>query len=56
MPASSNSWADPGDDYLIALAGAERAVLVSGDKHLLDRAERLPVLSAAQFLNLLESR
>jgi putative PIN family toxin of toxin-antitoxin system len=48
--------ADPGDDYLIALAEAERAVLVSGDKHLLDLADALPVLSAAQFLKLLEKR
>jgi putative PIN family toxin of toxin-antitoxin system len=48
--------ADPGDDYLVALAQAERAALVSGDKHLLDLADRLPVLSATQFLKLLEDR
>jgi predicted nucleic acid-binding protein len=48
--------AEAGDDYLIALAEAERAVLVSGDKHLLDLADHVPVLSAAQFLNLLEKR
>lgn len=46
---------DPGDDYLIALAAAERAPLVSGDKHLLDLADRLPVLSPADFLDLLKS-
>jgi uncharacterized protein len=28
--------ADPDDDYLIALAQNEKAMLVSGDKHLLD--------------------
>ena len=41
--------ADPGDDYLIALAASERAILVSGDKHLLDLASEIPVLSPAQF-------
>lgn len=44
---------DPGDDYLIALAMAERAVLVSGDKHLLGRAEDLPIFSPVGFLDLL---
>jgi uncharacterized protein len=43
--------ADPGDDYLIALAQAQRAVLVSGDKHLLALADELPVLPAAEFLS-----
>lgn len=28
--------ADPDDDYLIALAQSQKAMLVSGDKHLLD--------------------
>lgn len=28
--------ADPADDYLIALACSQNAILVSGDKHLLD--------------------
>ena len=41
--------ADPGDDYLIALAASMRAILVSGDKDLLDLAEEIPVLSPAQF-------
>jgi uncharacterized protein len=48
--------ADPGDDYLLALAAAERTMLVSGDKHLLSLAERLPILSPARFLELVESR
>lgn len=43
--------ADPGDDYLIALAEAERAALVSGDRHLLDLADRLPVWSPRDFLD-----
>lgn len=42
---------DQGDDYLIALAHARRAALVSGDKHLLALAGKLPVFSAAQFLS-----
>jgi uncharacterized protein len=46
---------DPGDDYLIALAERERAALVSGDKHLLKLAGRLPVFSAREFLELLGS-
>ena len=45
--------ADHGDDYLIALAARERAALVSGDKHLLDLADRLPIYPARRFLDLL---
>ena len=45
---------DPGDDYLIALAEAEHAVLVSGDQHLLGLAQGLPILSPVDFLRLLE--
>jgi predicted nucleic acid-binding protein len=45
---------DPGDDYLIALAAAERAALVSGDQHLLSLAALLPVFSPADLLGLLE--
>jgi uncharacterized protein len=41
---------DPGDDYLIALASSASALLVSGDKHLLDLAKTLPILSPARFL------
>ncbi|HEY5266754.1 MAG TPA: putative toxin-antitoxin system toxin component, PIN family [Acidimicrobiales bacterium] len=41
---------DPDDDYLIALAAATRSVIVSGDHHLLDLADRLPVHSPATFL------
>jgi uncharacterized protein len=42
--------ADPDDDYLIALARGQNAVLVSGDRHLLDLADRAPILSPADFL------
>jgi putative PIN family toxin of toxin-antitoxin system len=45
---------DPGDDYIIALAQSARAVIVSGDRHLLGLAGRLPVFSPAQFLDELE--
>jgi putative PIN family toxin of toxin-antitoxin system len=49
---------DPGDDYLLALAAAEDALLVSGDEHLLSLegslAGRLPIHSPAAFLELLE--
>ena len=47
--------ADSGDDYLIALAAAERAVLVSGDGHLTALAGRIPVRTPAEFLAELES-
>jgi predicted nucleic acid-binding protein len=45
---------DPGDDYLIALAASERALLVSGDGHLLDLREQIPVYSPREFLKLLD--
>lgn len=41
---------DPGDDYLIALAASCRAILVSGDRHLLDLRDEIPVESPSQFL------
>ena len=46
--------ADPGDDYLIALAVSERAVLVSGDRHLLAIARDMPIHAPADFLAQLE--
>lgn len=46
--------ADPNDDYLVALAAAERAVIVSGDRHLTVLADRLPVRTPAEFLVVLE--
>lgn len=45
---------DPGDDYLIALAEAERALLVSGDRHILGLSERFPIEDPRGFLELLE--
>jgi uncharacterized protein len=47
--------ADPKDDYLVALAAAARAVIVSGDTHLTDLADRIPVRSPAAFLAELEA-
>jgi putative PIN family toxin of toxin-antitoxin system len=44
---------DPDDDYLIALAETTRAVIVSGDAHLLSVAEQIPVFTPAAFLALL---
>ena len=41
---------DPGGDYLIALAAASRAVIVSGDRHLVDLGDDLPVYAPAAFL------
>ena len=40
---------DPGDDYLVALAAAERAVLVSSDVHLTSLASGMPVRTPADF-------
>ena len=48
--------ADPGDDYLLALAEGERAVLVSGDRHLLDLADDLPIRTARGWLEELGGR
>lgn len=44
---------DPDDDYLIALASAERAALVSGDRHLLALDHEIPVFSPRAFEDLL---
>ncbi len=41
--------ADPGDDYLLSLAEQERAVLVSGDQHLLALKKELPVRTPREF-------
>ena len=47
--------ADSGDDYLIALAESERAVLVSGDRHLLDLSREFPIRTPRQFANSLNA-
>jgi putative PIN family toxin of toxin-antitoxin system len=50
------SSSDPNDDYLVALAGKSRSVLVSGDRDLLALSERIPVYSPSDFLRLIEVR
>lgn len=46
---------DADDDYLLSLAARETAVLVTGDKDLLDIAKKgFPIYSPRQFLDLLE--
>jgi predicted nucleic acid-binding protein len=42
--------AEPGDDYLVGLAESERAILVSGDQHVLALADQLPIQTARMFL------
>ncbi len=44
---------DPGDDYLVVLAAEARAVLVSGDDHLLSLSKEIPVYSPVEFLRIL---
>jgi putative PIN family toxin of toxin-antitoxin system len=44
---------DPDDNYLIDLAMAEGAALVSGDHHLTDLRATIPVFSPAEFLDYL---
>jgi putative PIN family toxin of toxin-antitoxin system len=51
--APSRRSGDPGDDYLLALAEAERAVVVSGDRHLLALAGELPIQAPRTFLDAL---
>ncbi len=40
---------DPEDDFVIALAQHTRSILVSGDSDLLVLANRIPVMSPAEF-------
>src|SRR6266511_3626582 len=48
--AGSHQSSDPGDNYLLALAEAERAILVTGDAHLLVLADELPIVTARSFV------
>jgi putative PIN family toxin of toxin-antitoxin system len=47
---SSIEIADPDDAYLLALAAATGAALVSGDRHLTVLGDRFPVFAPADFL------
>jgi putative PIN family toxin of toxin-antitoxin system len=54
-PADRPMSADPDDEYLIDLARAAAVdALVSGDAHLLDLREVLPVMSPVEFLSTLD--
>ena len=55
-PAPPRRSPAPGDDYLLALAEGEKAVVVSGDQHLLELADQFPVRSPRDFLEVLETR
>lgn len=44
------SCPDPKDEYLLALAFSQKAVLVSGDSHLLEIATGAPICAPADFL------
>lgn len=44
------SCPDPNDEYLLALAYAQKAVLVTGDSHLLEIASGAPICAPADFL------
>jgi putative PIN family toxin of toxin-antitoxin system len=46
---------DPRDEYLLSLAEAERALLVSGDEHLLGLGEAYPIISPRVFVETLET-
>ncbi len=41
---------DPSDDYLVALAHSQQAMLVSVDQHLLALADRMPIMNPRAFL------
>lgn len=42
--------ADPDDDYLISLAHSQSAAIVSGDRDLLELADKIPTFSPTEFL------
>jgi putative PIN family toxin of toxin-antitoxin system len=46
---------DPGDDYLLALAASNSAVLVTHDPDLLSLREQYPIRPPAEFLEMLGS-
>jgi len=46
---------DADDDYLLALAETQRAMLVTGDQHLLGLADSFPILTPKEFLHTLEA-
>ncbi len=55
-PSPARRSPDPGDDYLLALAEAQGAVVVTGDQHLLQLDDRFPIHTPRMFLDELERR
>lgn len=53
-PLPPRRSADPGDDYLIALAEATSSLLVSGDRHLLSLSDTFPILAPRAFCDRLD--
>jgi putative PIN family toxin of toxin-antitoxin system len=54
-PDKQGRWSrDAGDDYLVALAMSASAVLVSGDRDLLDLGGDFPIYSPLEFLTTLD--
>lgn len=49
-PNAARQSRDPGDDYLIALAESSAAILVTGDKDILDLSVSRPILTPAGFV------
>lgn len=47
--------ADRDDDYLLALAEAAHALLVSGDKHLLELVDTFPIRTPREFADELDN-
>ncbi len=41
---------DPDDDYLISLASSQNAIIVSGDRHLLELGNGAPILTPGDLL------
>ncbi|MGH2779984.1 MAG: PIN domain-containing protein [Thermoleophilaceae bacterium] len=54
-PAPPRRSRDSGDDYVLALAEGEGAMVVSGDRHLLELADRFPIRTPRDFLEALET-
>ena len=46
---------DAGDDYILALAASGSAVLVTGDRDILDLGSDLPIYSPSRFLASLDA-
>ena len=53
-PVAPARSTDAGDDYLLALAESAGALLVSGDRHLLELADSFPIVTARAFLDRLQ--